>query len=107
MRRARDFVLIALALQPALIAFAAAPIVVTQVNRAFSQREVNIRRGDVVRFSNADEFLHHIYIESPSFNFTSNEQEPGTNLDVQFPVAGRFDVRCEIHPRMRLSVSVE
>ena len=95
------------ALHPVLLAAAASPTVVTQVGRAFSVREVRLRRGDVVRFSNADEFIHQIYVRSPTFSFASSEQEPGTNVDVRFPTPGSFEVRCEIHPRMLLNVSVE
>ena len=106
-RRARLLVLLACLAQPAIVATAAAPIVVNQVNRAFSVRELRIRRGDVVRFANSDEFLHHLYLQSPTFNFNSGEQEPGRNVDVRFSTAGRFEVLCEIHPRMRLNVIVE
>lgn len=107
MSRARISLIAALVLQPALLAVAATPLVITQAGKAFSVKDIQIKRGDVVRFSNVDEFLHHIYVRSPTFNFNSGEQEPGRNVDVQFPANGRFEVRCEIHPRMLLTVSVE
>jgi plastocyanin len=105
--RPRIWVLLALALQPVLLAAAASPSVVTQIGRSFSMREIRIKRGDVVRFTNADEFIHQIYVRSAAFNFASSEQEPGTNVDVRFPSPGSFDVRCEIHPRMLLTVAVD
>jgi plastocyanin len=92
---------------PFMLASAAALTIVTQAHRAFSVRELSISRGDVVRFSNADEFLHHVYVKSPAFSFNSGEQEPGSNIDVAFPVPGSFEVRCEIHPKMLLKVSVK
>jgi plastocyanin len=46
-------------------------------------------------------------VRASAFSFVSNEQEPGRNVDVRFPVAGTFEVRCEIHPRMLLTVTVE
>jgi plastocyanin len=106
--RARiGLVLAALIVQPVLLAAAASPVIVTQIGRAFSEHELRIRRGDIVRFSNADEFLHQIYVRAAAFGFSSSEQEPGRDVDVRFPVAGSFDVRCEIHPRMLLHVTVE
>lgn len=90
-----------------MLAWAAAPTIVSQVKRAFSVKEVAIKANGVIRFSNADEFIHHIYVQSPSFSFNSGEQEPGRDIDVAFPVAGRFDVRCEIHPKMILTVTVQ
>jgi len=38
--------------------------------------------------------------------FDSDEQAPGDIVDVKFPNSGEFDVRCGIHPRMLLHVSV-
>lgn len=107
MRYARGYLLLAVVAQCAGLAFAAAPTVVRQAGRAFSTRELRIKRGDTVRFSNEDEFLHHIYVRSPAFNFISSEQEPRRSVDVLFPAAGRFEVRCEIHPKMLLTVAVE
>lgn len=107
MSRATLAMVVAGVLAPVMLASAAAPIVVSQSHRAFSVHQLSIARGDVIRFSNADEFLHHIYVRSPAFSFTSGEQEPGRDVDVRFPVAGTFDVRCEVHPKMRLTVTVQ
>jgi len=95
------------AMQPALMALAATPTIITQAHRAFSRREVRIKRGETIRFSNADEFLHHLFVRAASFNFNSGEQEPGRDIDVVFAATGTFEVRCEIHPRMVVSVTVE
>ena len=92
---------------PAVLAAAASPTVVSQLRRAFSVRQISIKRGDVIRFENADEFLHHVYVRSPAFSFNSGEQEPGRSIEIGFPVTGSFDVRCEVHPRMLLTVSVQ
>ena len=89
------------------VALAGGSVVVDQVRRSFSVHELRVRRGDVVRFTNSDEFLHHIYVDSPSFSVNSGEQEPGREVDIKFTTAGRFDVLCEIHPRMRLAVTVD
>ena len=80
---------------------------VSQIHRAFSAHEVHVARGGTVRFSNVDEFLHHLYVNSPTFKFSSNEQPPGQTVDIQFPTEGRFDVRCEIHPKMVVTVIVQ
>ena len=90
-----------------VLALAAAPVIVTQSGRAFSVRELHIRAGDVVRFVNADEFLHHVYVSASNFAFDSGEQEPGKDVDVRFPTSGQFEVRCQIHPRMKLTVTVD
>lgn len=85
---------------------AANPVAVVQKGRAFAARSLTLQAGDVLRFLNEDLFIHQIYIQSDSFSFDSDEQEPGHEVDVRFPVRGSFQVRCQIHPKMLLQVDV-
>ncbi len=87
-------------------AFAASIVTVSQRDRAFTSRSVQVARGDTVRFANDDEFTHQIYVNSPSTNFESNEQNPGDTVNVRFPASGTFEVHCHIHPKMLLTVFV-
>jgi plastocyanin len=79
--------------------------VVSQRNRVFAVSQLEIARGDTVRFTNDDEFLHHIYIRSSDLNFDSREQAPGQTIEVRFRNAGTYDVRCRIHPKMLVVVT--
>ena len=79
---------------------------VMQKGRAFSVPEIAVARGDTVRFTNEDGFLHQLFVHSAAFNIDSAEQRPGQDVDMQFPVAGEFHVLCAIHPKMDLSVEV-
>lgn len=96
----------ALVATPTLLARAGRTVEVTQEHRRFSVDTLTIGRGDVVRFINADEFLHQIYVKALGFS-TSGGEEPGQHVDVAFPTSGTFEVRCEIHPRMLLTVTVQ
>jgi plastocyanin len=90
-----------------LMSLAAANVVsVVQKGRAFSVSTMQVVRGGVVRFVNDDLFLHQVYVDSSSFSFDTDEQEPGTTVEIQFPKAGLFEVRCHIHPKMLLQVEV-
>ncbi len=91
-----------------LDAFAARVHLVTQKSRAFAPGSIEIARGDQLRILNDDgELLHHAFVRHPRLNFDSGEQEPGTAVLIRFPVAGEFTVLCDIHPRMRLVVTVK
>ena len=79
---------------------------VVQRDRKFQTQAVDIAAGDTVRFTNEDPFIHQIYARSPSFSFSSDGQPKGEVLSVPFPVAGTFQVLCEIHPKMLLTVNV-
>jgi len=89
-------------------ALAAAGIVdVTQKNRAFDVRDLQVKLGQMVHFNNEDQFRHQIYVESPAFTFESDEQDPGTTVAIKFSKSGLFEVRCHIHPKMLLKVDAQ
>ena len=78
--------------------------VISQKGRAFRPGEVTISRGDTLTFTNADSFIHQIYVNGM---FDSEEKGPGEVINESFPRAGTFQVRCHIHPTMRLIVHVK
>ncbi len=90
-----------------LCAMTADSSTIIQQHRAFSVAEISLFRGGMLHFSNEDDFTHEIYIETPQFTFDSDEQEPGTVVNVTFPVSGHFAVHCHIHPKMHLDVDVQ
>ena len=96
----------ALLAAPSVVAWAGQIVVVTQEHRRFSTDTLSVRRGDIVRFLNADEFLHQITVRSLGFS-TPDGEEPGQHVDVAFPADGTFEVRCEIHPKMLMTVTVQ
>jgi plastocyanin len=77
---------------------------VVQQGRAFHPGEVTINRGEALTFTNNDEFIHQVYVVGL---FDSDEKAPGQNLTESFPEAGTFEVRCHIHPKMKLVVRVK
>jgi plastocyanin len=92
-----------------VVSFAGAAAVhrIVQKGRAFAISDITIPRGDTVLFTNEDEFLHQIYVDSRNMSFDSPEQAPGQTIEVNFPRSGTFPVRCHIHPKMLLTVHVE
>ena len=105
----RQFLIVLGMLLFALAASASAAAVhrIIQKGRAFSVPEIGIAQGDIVQFTNEDEFLHQIYVDSSRMSFDSDEQPPGQTIEVRFPVRGTFPVRCHIHPKMLLMVHVQ
>lgn len=99
---------VALALsQIAVLAIAAENYRIVQKDRSFNMKDITIAAGDVVHFANEDDFIHQIYVQSSSFNFNSEESEPGDTIDLKFTTAGTFEVHCHIHPKMGLAVTVK
>ena len=96
---------LALLAAPRALAWAGQTVLVTQEHRRFSADTLDIARGDVVRFLNADEFMHQITVKALGISNLPGE-DPGQHVDIAFPSTGTFEVRCEIHPKMLLTVSV-
>jgi plastocyanin len=80
---------------------------IVQNGRAFHPTEITVAAGTTLNFSNQDEFLHQIYVDSPGFAYDSAEQPPGETLHITFPNTGTFPIRCHIHPKMLLTVHVK
>jgi plastocyanin len=81
---------------------------VSQKGREFRPGEITIKRGQSVAIVNDDaDLLHHAYLRTTAFSFDSGDQKPGSRFEVMFPEAGTFTVRCAIHPKMKLVVTVQ
>jgi len=104
-RRARRALalLLALAAGPAL----AEPATIFQAGKKFSQKAVTIRAGEAVTFVNDDDNVHNVHSQSAGHAFDLGAQQPGEQGSHVFATPGEVDVRCAIHPRMRLKVTVE
>ncbi|MEP6960918.1 MAG: plastocyanin/azurin family copper-binding protein [Acidobacteriota bacterium] len=81
--------------------------VVTQKDRNFSQSELSIKVGDSVTFKNADAVTHNVFSVSTDMEFDIRRQAPGGSSTVTFQKVGVAEVRCSIHPRMKLIVTVQ
>jgi plastocyanin len=97
-------VLLSLLLLPGAAMAADPAHTVVQKGRAFRPTEVTINRDEGLTFTNEDSFIHQIYVDGL---FDSEEKSPGENLTEAFAAAGTFQVRCHIHPTMRMTVRVK
>jgi plastocyanin len=91
----------------AALSLAAADHPVIQKDRAFSQSGITIHAGDTLTFKNQDEFVHNVFSSTPGMEFDIRRQNPGGHSTIPFPKTGTAEVRCAIHPRMKLLVKVE
>ena len=80
---------------------------VEQKGRDFSTREITIRRGDKIEFCNSDDVTHNVFSRSAANAFNIKTQMPGSSSIVEFKDEGVTEVRCAIHPTMKLIVTVK
>lgn len=82
-------------------------ITISQKRRKYAPGAVTIKPGDTLRIVNDDIFLHHAFVDDEALQYDSGSMEEGEMRDIQFTEAGNYQVKCAIHPRMRLEVTVE
>ncbi len=84
----------------------AAEHVVTQKDKAFSAKTLDIKVGDKVSFRNDDTFTHNIFSLTDAMPFDLGSYGSGQMKAVTFSKPGKFEIECAIHPEMRLVVNV-
>ena len=91
----------------ALAAQSATERTVEQKDRSFSVQEITIKPGETVVFKNVDEVTHNVFSTSKVNPFVIKTQKPGESTPVEFKDEGVTEVRCAIHPTMKLMVNVK
>jgi len=88
-------------------AWAAATIQVDQKNLHFSVGQVTIDKGDSIVFLNNDDTSHNITVAGQGLNVSGGLQKPGEPFRLQLVKSGTYTVTCKIHPRMKMTVTVQ
>jgi plastocyanin len=86
----------------------AADTVIDQAEQHFSKSSATLRPGDTIHFVNHDEVTHNIMVVNPEGEIADQGlQKPGEIITAQFDHNGLFQIRCAIHPRMKVRVDVQ
>jgi cytochrome c peroxidase len=88
---------------------AANTITVGQKGLQLTQSSASLTHGDRIVFTNEDDVIHNIHIFGPGPDDSTDLglQRPGTTLTYKFDKAGAYRVRCNIHPSVRMAVTVK
>lgn len=81
--------------------------VINQKGKAFSKDKVTISAGTKMTFINDDTVAHNVYTIVGGEKQDLGLQKPGEQGDITFDSPGRYRVRCAIHPKMKMTVTVE
>lgn len=80
--------------------------VISQKGKRFQPEALRVKPGDRVLFQNDDEITHNVFSRTPGAAFNVGLQQPGSSSPVTFEKAGTVEVRCAIHPGMKMNVEV-
>ena len=87
---------------------AANTITVGQHGLLLTQSSAALKQGDRIVFTNEDDVIHNIHIFGPGPDDSTDLglQKPGKSLTYKFDKAGTYRVRCNIHPSVKMAVTV-
>ena len=102
---------VALAILIGLLAAVSAATTITVIQRglALDRASVSLATGDRLNFTNDDDVIHNIHIFGPGNDDSTDLglQKPGATLTYRFDKSGAYRVRCNIHPSVKMAVSVK
>jgi plastocyanin len=79
---------------------------VEQKDTEFQPRAAWVRAGDVVQFTNHDNFYHNVFSPTPGSEFDLGLYRGGVAKSLELTRAGEVDVYCNIHPNMKAKLLV-
>src|SRR5215471_4435115 len=96
-------------LMGAVVAAQAATITVVQRGLMLNKSSVSVAKGDRIVFTNDDDVIHNIHIFGPGSDEERDLglQKPGVPLNYTFDKVGSYRVRCNIHPSVKMAVTVQ
>jgi len=80
--------------------------IITQGENQFSELFVKVESNDVIKFVNLDSVDHKLTFTYKAQKETFSELSPGQAQVVEFSRSGVYDIQCDIHPQMRITVFV-
>lgn len=80
---------------------------VGQLNKEFTIKKLEIKKGDTVRFLNEDTFFHNVFSLSDAALFDLGSFPKGESKEVVFEESGEVEVECAIHPNMKMVIDVK
>ena len=86
----------------------AADQAVDQIKEKFDRDALTLKVGDSVTFKNSDPVKHNLTVVTPDEDSKDLGMEaPGGSVTYAPPKPGTYDVRCSIHPKMKMKIKVD
>jgi plastocyanin len=86
----------------------AADFTVDQNKERFNMDSLTVKVGDNVSFTNSDTVKHNLTVVTPEEESNNlGTEAPGAVVKYSPPKKGTYDIRCKIHPTMKMKIKVE
>ena len=85
----------------------ASELKVGQKDKQFSTDSITASVGDVIVFQNDDQVAHNVHSNKGPQRFNLGLQQPGESARLELAEDGTVEIRCAVHPKMKLTVTVK
>lgn len=85
----------------------AASHTVSQKNKNFTTKSLQIKVGDTVEFKNEDTVYHNIFSLSDVTSFDLGSYGPSETKKIVFDKPGTVEVECAVHKNMTMTIVVK
>jgi plastocyanin len=86
----------------------AATIEVGQKDKTFAPDTLTAPVGSTIHIKNDDEVVHNVIVTVPGVAAKNTGiQKPGENMDLVLDKLGEYQVKCGIHPKMKMTIQVQ
>ncbi|MBI6546012.1 MAG: methylamine utilization protein [Cyanobacteria bacterium NC_groundwater_1444_Ag_S-0.65um_54_12] len=82
------------------------PVKIVQKNLKFIPGTITVEKGTEVSFPNEDQLFHSVFSESPGNTFDLGSYPRGVTKSVKLEKAGAVEVKCHLHPKMKMIINV-
>ena len=98
----------AMAVSLAIATAHAATIEVGQKDKTFTPDTLAAPVGSTIHLMNDDDVVHNIMVAPPA-GATKNTgvQKPGESIDLVLDTLGDYQVKCGIHPKMKMTIHAQ
>jgi len=81
---------------------------VDQNKERFNMDSLTVKVGDNINFTNSDTVKHNLTVVTPEEESNNlGTEPPGAVVKYSPPKKGTYDIRCKIHPTMKMKIKVE
>lgn len=97
---------ILLALSATTTAHAKDSYTIKQQDHQFSELFIKVKSEDVIKFVNLDSVDHRLIFRHKGQQEQLKAITPGSSQEITFSHAGIYDVQCQHHPEMKLTIFI-
>lgn len=89
------------------LAQAETTVTINMIDKTYDPTELKVSKGTKVIFHNGDGVAHNVVSADGPEKIDLKLQKPGEDLNFTFNKTGTYPVGCDLHPKMKINITVE